>query len=58
LWNSTVSAVLRYFGPAVVVRAVGVAAGDEPEDLVLVGDREDGAVAEAVDEVPGAGAGS
>ena len=41
----------------VVVGEVGVAAGDEPEDLVFVGDGEDGAVAEAVDQGPGAGAG-
>lgn len=41
----------------VFVGGVGVAAGDEPEDLVFVGDGEDGAVAESVDEGPGAGAG-
>ena len=44
-------------GVLVVVGQVGVAATDEAEDLVLVGDGQDGSVAEAVDEGPGAGPG-
>ena len=58
LWNSGVSAVLRYFGPAAVgVGEVGVAAADEPENLAVVDDREDDPVAEPVDETAGAGDG-
>ena len=41
----------------VVVGEVGVAAADEAEDLAVVDDREDDAVAEPVDQTAGAGPG-
>ena len=41
----------------VVVGRVGVAASDEPEDLLVVDDGEHGAVAEPVDESSGGGGG-
>ena len=44
-------------GVLVVVGQVGVAASDEAEDLVVVGDRQDDTVAEPVDQGPGAGPG-
>jgi len=42
---------------AIGVAEVGVPAADEPEDLPVVDDREDDAVAEPVDETAGAGDG-
>ena len=44
-------------GVLVVVGQVGVAASDEAEDLVVVGDRQDDTVTEPVDQGPGAGPG-
>ena len=41
----------------IVVGEVGVAAGDEPEDLAVVDDRQDEPVAEPVDDRAGPGPG-
>ncbi len=59
LWNRTVSAVLRYFGPACSSWSVrsGWRRPTKPRIWSLVGDRQDDPVTEPVDQGPGAGPG-